>query len=335
MTTSGTSGLRGVFALTQDEAEVWAAATLRAGVRAGIRPDARLVGIGSPSRLHLTRQLLAHGEGAPGTPDLSTATPLPEIVAALNAYQPDALVGYPSVAGVLADEQLAGRLHIPLTAGGFGGEPLTPALRQRIRGAWGFEPASLYAATEAPVIASGAREHPELELAEDLAIVEVVDADHHAVAPGTPGAKVLLTNLVNRALPLIRYELTDAVTLSRGPNPAGRPYRCLASVDGRSFDILDLPTRGGGRTAVHPSALGAAVGRLTQLREYQFVLDGGGLHARVVLAPDAPPGTAEDLRRSLVQAIEATGAVAPAVDVEEAGALRREPSGKVRLVTVR
>jgi phenylacetate-CoA ligase len=335
LTTSGTTGLRGVFALTEDEAAVWIAATLRAGVRAGIAPDARLAQIGTPSRVHLTRQLFAPVQGAAGGPDVSAATPVPELVAALNAYQPEAMVGYPSIAGVLAEEQLAGRLHIRLTAGAFGAEPLTPGLRRRIRAAWGFEPVSMYAATEAPVIASSTPEHTELEIAEDLVLVEVVDRDDEAVPPGTPGSKVLITNLVNHAQPLIRYELTDAVTLADGPNPAGRPYRCLAAVDGRSADTLHLPARGGGKTAVHPSALGAAVAHVTAVRQYQFLLDERGLHARVVLAPDAPDGIAADLRRALIRAIEVTGAVVPDVDVEQASALRREPSGKIRLVTVR
>lgn len=335
LTTSGTTGLRGVFALTEDEAATWIAATLRAGVRAGIRQDMRLAQVGTPSRVHLTRQLFAPVQGAAGGPDVSTATPLPELVTALNAYQPEAMVGYPSVAGLLAEEQLAGRLHIRLTAAALGAEPLTPGLRRRIRAAWGFEPASIYAATEAPIIASSSREHPELEIAEDLVVVEVVDEDDRAVPPGTPGSRVLVTNLVNHAQPLIRYELTDAVTLAEGPNPAGRPYRCVATIDGRSADTLHLPARGGGTTAVHPSALGAAVARVTAVRQYQFLLDGRGLHARVVVAPDAPAGLAADLRAALVRAIESTGAIAPDVDVEQAAALRREPSGKIRLVTVR
>ncbi len=335
LTTSGTTGLRGIFAFTEDEAEVWIAATLRAGARAGIRPDARLAQIGTPSPVHLTRQLFAPVQGAAGGPDVSTATPLPELVAALNAYQPEAMVGYPSVAGVLADEQLAGRLRIHLTAGAFGAEPLTPSLRCRIRAAWGFEPVSVYAATEAPVIASSTPEHAELELAEDVVLVEVVDQDDNAVPPGTPGSKVLITNLVNYAQPLIRYELTDAVTPSEGLNPAGRPYRCLASVDGRSADTLHLAARSSGTTAVHPSALGAAVAHVPAVRQYQFLLDQRGLHARVVLAPDAPASTAANLRTALLRAIEATGAIAPTVDVEQATALRREPGGKIRLVTVR
>jgi phenylacetate-CoA ligase len=344
LTTSGTTGLRGIFALTEDEALVWVAASLRAGARAGFGPGARVVGIGTPSRLHLTRQLFApmqaalaedaRSRHAPAPPELSTATPLPELVAALNAFQPDALVGYPSVAGLLADEQLAGRLRIAPRGGAFGAEPLTPNLRRRIRAAWGFEPSSMYAATEAPVIASSTPGHPELEIAEDLVLVEVVDEGNRPVPAGTPGFKVLVTNLVNLAQPLIRYEITDAVTLADGPGPAGRPYRRIAAVEGRSAEVLHLPARGGGEAAVHPSALGAAFAGFPAVRQYQFVYDGDGLQARVVLAPDAPAGAPDRLRRALELAIEATGALAPPVAVRPVAALEREPGPgqKIKLV---
>ena len=335
LTTSGTTGLRGIFAVTEDEAAVWIAATSRAGAHAGFGPQDRVVGIGTPSRVHLTRQLFAPLRDAQGdVPDLSTATPLPELVAALNAFQPDAIVGYPSVAGLLADEQLAGRLRISPRGGGFGAEPLTPNLRRRIRAAWGFEPVSLYAATESPVIASGTPGHPELEIHEDVVLVEVVDERDRPVPPGTPGFKVLITNLVNFAQPLIRYELTDAVTLAQGPNPDGRPWRRIAAIEGRSAEVLHLPGRGGGQATVHPSALGAAFGPYPQVRQYQFVYDGRTLQARVVLAPDAPPDTPDRLGRSLAQAIEATGAVAPPVAIRPVAELQREPGPgqKIKLV---
>jgi phenylacetate-CoA ligase len=335
LTTSGTTGLRGIFALTEDEAEVWIAASMRAGVRAGFAPQARVAGIGTPSRLHLTRQLFAPLRDAqPDAPELSTATPLPELVAALDAYQPEALVGYPSLAGLLADEQLAGRLHIHPQGGAFGAEPLTPNLRRRIRAAWGFEPTSMYAATESPVIASSTPEHAELEIHEDLVLVEVVDEHDRPVPPGRPGAKVLITNLVNFAQPLIRYEITDAVTLADGPNPAGRPYRRIASIEGRSAEVLHLPARGGGEAAVHPSVLGAAFATFPEVRQYQFLHDGRRLEARVVLAPDAPAELAVRLGRALAQAVEATGAVAPPVDIRPVTALQREPGvgQKIKLV---
>ncbi len=89
------------------------------------------------------------------------------------------------------------------------------------------------------------------------AIVEVVDDDERPVEAGTPGSKVLLTNLVNRAQPLIRYELSDAVVLASGPDPSGRPYDRIARIDGRSDDVSSLPARGGGEVHVHPFRLRA------------------------------------------------------------------------------
>jgi phenylacetate-CoA ligase len=145
--TSGSTGLRGVFAFTRREFGVWTAVCLRAMVRAGAAPGARLVAIGAPSPVAVTRQLFADFQAAtPDAPRLSVVTPVPELVDALDAFQPDGLVGYPTIAGTLAGEQLAGRLRIRPRWGLFGAEPLTPVIRRRVREAWGFEPSSIYAA---------------------------------------------------------------------------------------------------------------------------------------------------------------------------------------------
>jgi len=94
-------------------------------------------------------------------------------------------------------------------------------------------------------------------------VIEIVDDAGHP--PGRPGAKVRLTNLINYAQPLIRYELSDSVVESPSPNPAGRPWRCLLSVDGRTADILYLPGPGGSTVAVHPSVLGSAVAPIVEV----------------------------------------------------------------------
>jgi phenylacetate-coenzyme A ligase PaaK-like adenylate-forming protein len=334
LTTSGTTGLRGIFALTENEAALWIAAGMRPGTYIGMTPQMRIVGIGAPGSVHVTRQLYAPLERTqPGQPKLTVLTPLPEIVDALNAYQPEALVGYPTVWAMLADEQLAGRLQIAPHMGLFGAEPLTPAIRDRIRGAWGFEPQSSYSATEAPTIAVGSLD-AGLEIAEDLLIVEVVDEHNRPVPAGKAGCKVLITNLVNYAQPLIRYELSDAVTLAAGPNPAGRPYRRIAAVDGRSIDVLYLRGRAGGDVALHPSGFGGAFAALPAISQYQLVYDERGLHVRVVLAADAAPDTTDRLRRSLAQVIITVGAVVPPLDVQQVAALEREPGigAKFKLV---
>ncbi|HEX8863858.1 MAG TPA: hypothetical protein VGC06_33110 [Actinomycetes bacterium] len=334
--TSGSTGLRGVFAFTHREFAHWTAACLRAMVRAGGGPGVRLLAIGAPSPAAVTRQLFADFQATtPDAPRLSVVTPLPELVEALNTYQPQGLVGYPTLAGVLAGEQLAGRLRIRPRWGLYGAEPLTPVIRRRIREAWGFEPASIYAATEALAIGSSTPADECLEISEDVLVVEVVDQHDRPVPPGTPGAKVLVTNLVDYAQPLIRYELSDVVTLADGPNPSGRPYRRIASIEGRRMDTLHLPRRGGGEVALHPTGLSPAFASLPEVREYQVLRDHRGLHARVVLIPGADPATPERLRRALAAAVEAAGAVAPPVEVIEVNALEREPGPAAKLKLVK
>ena len=240
-----------------------AAASARPMIRLGIGMGSRFAALGSPSPVHVTRQVLVP-PGVPA-PAISAATPISELVRALNTQQPEVLVGAAGVWRALAEEQRDGRLKIAPRASHFSSEPLSADLRRRVREAWGIEATSGYAATEAPTIATSSPDHPELEVAEDVVVIEIVDDAGHPVPPGRPGAQVLLTNLINYAQPLIRYELSDSVVESPSPNPAGRPWRCLLSVDGRTADILYLPGPDGSTVAVHPSVLGSAVAPIVEV----------------------------------------------------------------------
>lgn len=329
-TTSGTTGRRAIIAFTHDEAAAWRSMSARPMTRIGIGLQARFIGLGSPSPVHVTRQVMIP-PGVP-MPPISAATPIAALVAALNTQQPEVLLGAVGVWRALADEQIAGRLRIAPRAALFSSEPVTADVRRRVQDAWGIEPVSGYAATEAPTIATSSPEHPEMEIAEDVVVIEIVDENSEAVPAGQPGAKVLLTNLINYALPLIRYELTDSVVESPLPNPAGRPWRCLLSVDGRTADILYFPGKDGGTVAVHPSVLGSAVAPIAEVGEYAFINDARGLHAQVVLAPEAATEIPDRLREALVGAIASTGARPPVIDVQPVAALEREPGGKIRVV---
>jgi len=329
-TTSGTTGRRAIIAFTHDEAADWRAVSARSMMRMGIGSSVRFAGLGSPSPVHVTRQVLVP-PGVPA-PSISAATPIAQLVTALNAQQPEVLLGAVGVSRAIADEQLAGRLHIAPQAALFSSEPLTADVRRLVRDAWGIEAVSGYAATEAPMMAASSPEHPELEIAEDAVLIEIMDENNQVVPRGRPGAKVLLTNLINYAQPLIRYELTDSIVESPLPNPAGRPWRCLLSVDGRTADILYLHDQDGATVPVHPSVLGSAVAPIVEVGEYAFVYDARGLHAQVVLAPGAAAHVSERLRRALITAVASTGAVSPAIEVLPVPALQREPGGKLRLV---
>src|SRR5919198_76152 len=261
---SGSSGLRGVFVYSEEEFATWVAAHLPVFGRIGVGPSTRLAPIGAPSPIHLSKQLFAaFGRGRNAPPRLSVLTPLREICDALESFRPDAVIGYASVIAALAQEQLDGRVRIAPRIVATGAELLTAEMEQRVVDAWGVRPVQIYATTEAPIVAASAPGQRELRVLADLVWIEVVDEHNRPVPAGTAGHKVLLTNLVNRVQPLIRYELTDSVTLA-APD-------VIASIDGRSDDILVLPGTHGGQVAVHPVRLRAPFARLPEVALYQLV----------------------------------------------------------------
>jgi phenylacetate-CoA ligase len=151
------------------------------------------------------------------------------------------------------------------------------------------------------------------------------------VPPGTPGHKLLLTNLVNHTQPLIRYELTDSVTLATGPNPLGLPYQRIAAIDGRSDDIITLPAPDGSQVPVHPFRLRAPFAALPAVRQYQIHHDPSGLHVRVVLRPSAPHDTLQRIQSALTNELQAAGAVAPPIEVTPVPELPRDQGHGAKL----
>jgi phenylacetate-coenzyme A ligase PaaK-like adenylate-forming protein len=329
--TSGTSGLSGLFVYSQAEFAHWAAVFLRSFARLGLEPETRLTGIGAPSPLHLSRQVAAALMAGRGGPRLAVTMPIADIVGALNEYLPEFLVSYPTILALLAEEQLNGNLDIAPRVLVSVSEVLTEDAARRIEQAWA-KPVEMYASTEVGVIAVGSLSRTGMHVCEE-AIVEVVDENDQAVRPGMPGAKVLLTNLVNRAQPLIRYELNDSVVMADGPGPDGLPYERIERVDGRSDDVLELPSSQTGMVKVHPYLLRAPFARLPEVVQYQIVHREDSLLVRVVPRRDAPGDLVEVVTKSMRKAVSAAGATIP-VEVVVVGNIEREPghAAKVKLV---
>jgi phenylacetate-coenzyme A ligase PaaK-like adenylate-forming protein len=331
--TSGSSGVPGLFVYSQHEFAHWAAVFLRCFLRLGVTGDTRMTGIGAPSALHLSLQIAsALMAGREGAPRLAVTMPIPVIVEALAGYRPEVLVGYPTVVAAVAQEQLEGRLEIAPRVVVTGSEVLTEDAARTIEAAWGAEPVDMYASTELGVIAMGSLDRVGMHVCEE-GIVEVVDGDGRPVAPGAPGSKVLLTNLVNTVQPLIRYELTDSVTLAEGPDPSGRPFDLIARVDGRSDDVLTLPAAGGGEVRLHPFRLGSPFVRLREVLQYQIVHRERELLVRIVPRGDA--GTELSSRvGAAVESVLADAGASIAVSVEVVDAIEREQghAAKVKLV---
>src|SRR5215217_5926276 len=143
---------------------------------------------------------------------------------------------------LLAEAQLAGRLMIMPRFVFSASEVLTDSTRRLASAAWGRSPSNVYAATETSGIAAECGEHAGMHLFEDLVITEVVDADNQPVPPSEYGAKVLVTVLFSRTLPLIRYEMSDSLQIASAVQDClcGRPYALLSDIQGREQEALSF-----------------------------------------------------------------------------------------------
>jgi phenylacetate-CoA ligase len=138
LSTSGSTGRPAVFVYSRAEMDAAVAGLVRAMILFGMTPDTRVLGIGAPSPVHISRHLVAGLVTGPG-PRLAVTTPVAELVAAINEYQPEAFPTNASIAALLAEVQLAGRLHIAPRVVACTSEVLTADMRDRIRAAWGIE----------------------------------------------------------------------------------------------------------------------------------------------------------------------------------------------------
>ena len=332
----GTTGLRGVVVYDRPAWQVAVASILRLMSVQGIAAETRVLGIGSPTPLHMTNRLFAElRAGRPGVPRLAVTTPLREVVAALNAYQPEALITYPSFVRRLAEEQQAGRLRIAPRQFCTAAETLTQDVRDLARETWGAAVLNAYGATEANLIGIECPYAAGLHVPEDLLVLEVVDENDRPVPAGVAGHKLLVTTLFNRTLPFIRYELSDLVTVADGPCPCGRPHLRLASVQGRREDVLSLPARNGRQVSIHALQLRAPLLRMPEVRQFQVSPRPPGLLVRVVLRD--PASAAEFLpsvRCAIAAELDQAGAAVETLTVEAVGEIRRAGTGaKQKLVS--
>jgi len=100
-----------------------------------------------------------------------------------------------------------------------GGEPLSPARRRRISELWGVPVVEEYGSTETGSLA-GECEHGRMHLWADRARFEVYDPDTGRITDEGNG-QLVVTPLYREAMPLLRYNLEDAVEVTYDDCPCG------------------------------------------------------------------------------------------------------------------
>jgi len=119
------------------------------------------------------------------------------------------------------------------------GEIVSQALRDKCRETFGVELLDVYRSQEVGYMAVQCPESELFHIQSETIMVEILDEDRALTPPGEVG-RVVVTNLHNFAMPLIRYEIRDYAEPGE-PCPCGRGLLTIRRVVGRLRNMLVLP----------------------------------------------------------------------------------------------
>lgn len=213
---------------------------------------------------------------------------------------------------------LAGSLAV--RTGVFGSERWGPRMRSRIESLLGLEAFDIYGLTElyGPGVGIECPVHEGFHYWSDYYVVEIVDPLGDALRPPGEEGEIVVTTLRKEGMPLIRYRTRDLSRLYLDACPCGSPFPRLASLTGRTDDMVKV--RG---VAVFPSQVEAVLARVDGVgSEYELHVhrDAGRGDAMLLrVEADERPGLRERLVRDLREGLS----VRPDVEVVPFGSLPR------------
>ena len=236
---SGTSGHRGVFLVSTNERLRWAGTLL-----ARVLPGRLLAQLMSPWKPPLRIAFFLRANSNLYTTLTSRRidfrffdlfTDLTDSLPNLDSYKPDVLVAPATVLCALASKAMAGKLsirpqHIISVA-----EVLEVTDAEAVLAAFDQPTHQIYQATEG--FLGYTCENGTIHLNESFVHVEPdwVDKDHSRFYP-------VITDFSRSTQLIVRYRLNDILRTTDSPCPCGRAERSIAAIDGRSDEVIWLPS---------------------------------------------------------------------------------------------
>ena len=160
---------------------------------------------------------------------------------------------------------------------------LQPSQRTFIEEALGSPVYDCYRSAEVPWMAAQCRERVGLHVLADARILEIVDEEGVPLRDGAEG-EIVVTDLWNRAFPLLRYRMGDRSSALIGDCECGMTLPRIASVQGRLVDVLRTPSgrmvTGGLGGLFNAWPMAVTQFQIQQLLDYTVIL-------RCVIAPSA------------------------------------------------
>lgn len=242
-TTGGSTGEPLRFGYTRESYERRVAVMFRGYGWAGARMGQRTLYLwGQASGRRSAKDFLHQAAFHRRTLDAFTMSEaqMPRYVAVINRYRPEVIVSYVAPIVKLAEWAMANghRLHRPaliLAAA----ETLHEPQREVIEKAFGCPAYNTYGCREFMLVAAECEQRNGLHVNADHLVVEL----GRSVSPAgaEDACDVIVTDLHNYGMPLLRYANGDLATAGKTSCTCGRGLPLLSRIDGRRLDALRTP----------------------------------------------------------------------------------------------
>jgi phenylacetate-CoA ligase len=188
---------------------------------------------------------------------------LNEYVEAIRRSRSEFVIGYANNIYHLARLLLERGDDLRLRAVFTTAERLLPTWARTIRQAMNCQLYSYYGCGECNSLGFQCQEGDAYHISEEHVILQV-EAET-AKSDSEESGRLLITDLDNYAMPLLRYENGDYLTLQNRPCACGRSLRLIAKLEGRTYEFL----YGTSRELVSAGICDVILGNVTAVAEFQ------------------------------------------------------------------
>jgi len=218
------------------------------------------------------------------------------------------------------------RADFALSKALIGAEPHSENTRRKIEDLLGISAFNSYGLSElnGPGVAFECICRKDMHVWEDAYIVEIIDPDTGETLEDGQEGEVVLTNLVRRATPILRYRTRDLAFLHPEPCECGRTHRRLSRILGRTDDMLII-----GGVNVFPSQIEEKIMKIPEVAtNYQIYIDKKGSLDRLTVKVEIYPklflgdvSKLEALRARIKEEVRSSIIVNPVIELHEPGSL--------------
>lgn len=256
---SGTSGHRGVFVLSDTEIATWVG-----GMMAKMLPKWRIFGTKVAFFLRADNNLYESSNSRVLKFEFfDIMKPMGENVVRLQEFQPTILVAPPSVLLILAEAVRAKKLSINPIRIISVAEVLTEKDEQYLKKV--FKQKIIYQVYQCTEGFLGYTcEYGSLHLNEDVTVIEKEYLDNERFTP-------IITDFVRKTQPIIKYRLNDILIEDERPCKCGTSMIRLKKIEGRMDDVFEFDGVNGGIVKVFPDFISRVVLYVPKIKNYRVV----------------------------------------------------------------